>query len=70
MQKIKIGDRVQFFSNPEITGTITEIYLYEYPFYVKWDDGKDDWYKASQLRLLEGGDNATNREKKEGIGRS
>lgn len=40
---VKIGDRVKWCDTPK-TGTITKIQLGEYPFQVKWDDGKDDWY--------------------------
>ncbi len=53
-QKVKVGDRVSWHANPERVGTIKEIYLTEHPFYVVWDNGKDDWYKGEWLVLLEG----------------
>jgi hypothetical protein len=52
MQKVNIGDRVSWFSNTDLRGTVKGIFLTEYPFYIIWDNGKDDWYKGSDLRKI------------------
>ncbi|MGH7175390.1 MAG: hypothetical protein ACREGR_03475, partial [Minisyncoccia bacterium] len=46
------GDRVSWFANPATKGTIKDIFLTEHPFWVFWDKGTDDWYKGSDLRLI------------------
>ena len=53
MQEIKIGDRVSWFCKPELTGVVKQIFLTDHPFWVFWDNGKDDWYKGSDLRKIE-----------------
>ena len=53
MKKIEKGDRVSWFSNPSLKGTVKEIYLTANPFYVVWDKGTDDWYKGEDLRKVE-----------------
>lgn len=53
MKKVEKGSRVYWRANPKRTGTIKEFFLTENPFYVLWDNGNDDWYKGSDLRLIE-----------------
>lgn len=53
MKIVQIGDRVRLAICDRWIGTIKQIYLTDHPFYVLWDDGKDDWYKGSALVLLE-----------------
>jgi hypothetical protein len=50
---IHIGDRVAWHRNPDTKGTVREIFLSKYPFYVVWDKGKDDWYQGEDLIRLE-----------------
>lgn len=49
--KVAVGDRVRWFASDK-QGVVKEIYLSEFPFYVLWDDGKDDWYRGTQLVKL------------------
>jgi hypothetical protein len=52
MEKVRVGDRVSWFANPDRHGTVKGIYLTDHPFWVFWDNGTDDWYKGSNLRKL------------------
>lgn len=52
MEEIEIEDRVAWLSDPELVGTVKGIYLSDHPFYVVWDDGRDDWYRGSNLRKI------------------
>jgi hypothetical protein len=49
IRTIKIGDRVSWWAKLELKGTVEQIYLTSDPFYVKWDDGRDDWYNGKYL---------------------
>lgn len=53
LSPVVVGDRVCFQGRREISGTIQGFTLSEYPFYVKWDKGTDDWYKAADLKLID-----------------
>lgn len=49
---VNIGDRVCFRANPVVIGVIQGFVLHDYSFYVVWDNGKDDWYRGSDLIAL------------------
>ena len=52
MVSVNIGDRVCFRANPVVIGVIQGFVLHDYSFYVVWDNGKDDWYRGSDLIAL------------------
>lgn len=51
--QVQVGDRVSWHASPELVGTIARILLGDHPFYVLWDNGRDDWYKGEWLVLVE-----------------
>jgi hypothetical protein len=49
MERIQVGDRVHWWTNPKHQGVIKGIYLTVCPFLVIWDDGKEDWHAGNHL---------------------
>lgn len=54
METIKVGDRVYWYYNKDIHGTIRKIYLSSHPFYITWDNEEleSEWYKGTQILKL------------------
>jgi hypothetical protein len=52
MDEIRVGDRVYWYANPNLFGTIKQIYLDKHPFYVVWDKGTEDRYKGCYLKKV------------------
>lgn len=49
----RVGVRVRFLPYPNKCGTIIGFAIGDYSVFVKWDDGKEDWYRRSDLKCVE-----------------
>jgi len=55
IQRFRIGDKIQWWSNRTKTGTVTGISDNggDYPYLIKWDSNDEEWPDAASLVLAD-----------------